>query len=87
MFKVVQELHPNPLVEAAYELDPRLQRIYNSIEEVTAIYPHVKRLYDSHIARADTDTTPRAAMFRLEATETVVSSGQFRFIGFVFVPK
>lgn len=87
MFKPIKELHPNPHIQAAYEADPRLQRIYNSIEEVTAIYPWVRSLYDSHMARADIDMLPREVMFRLQAIETAVSDGRFRFIGFVFVPK
>lgn len=82
MFKSNPAMHPNPYIQEAYEADPNLQIIYNSVEEVTAKFPHIERLYDVHRAGVKNGSEVN---FYLERVGIAVQ--QFSFIGFVLAPQ
>ena len=75
-------MHPNPYVQEAYETDPNLQVVYNSIEEVTAKYPHIKSDCDMHRVRVSNRKTVR---FWLNVMPIDVR--EFSFTVFVFFPE
>jgi hypothetical protein len=88
MFRPNPESHPSPLAKEAYESDPRLQKIYNSIQEVTQEFPHIKRLYDEHIVPTHYPyPMPSSILFRLHGMQIDINNGQFTFIGFTFIPS